>query len=827
MASSPSRLVPPRPRRGGPRWAATLVGWALWAVAWLAGPTAHAQNADSLSADPIPLAQLRLAISIRTVQPIDESHWQSVERAHDAYLEAVRAARVAVAPLVDMHRPLLPVDEDPEALRALLRDAATVQGRMTGLEATLFREISEALGEMFREAVDAVAVHRSLERLAVQHWSLTGFSVRMNLTELPLLAPALSIEDRRRIIEFARDCDRQQVDLVRSIVERSTERSVRRAQRNRDEPIARGDPDSAARWQARDAAIKSEFADIDDNLSRLFEVRRRFITRSLGALEFEARRAVRSELGHNDQTVPDPFGMERRFRACLRSPKLDQPSKDAVRELYQAWAAEEERRTVTVESTILSGASVDPKARTALQEAYTDLARPYLERLRNALPAFRFDNEVEEVWRRDPFDPVVRAADDVFALERRAASMVDDGNENADRFRMHLSVRAPDPQLILAWLHDANEVERDIVETIVRDEKAAWSSALGDRLASITTAERNCRWLGQLPNVSPASVRASLVDVTPALEAADARVTNLFTALRASLPAERAAALACAELERRLEVWVDDESLMGVNLSWEIELAPNLARVVRGEREQAGLGFEALAKALVVEAPAVVRAARSRRVGLAAFAIETLDLQREAARLEAEAIEANPGGLPAAPAELIAAREALASTTQRLLALRRKSTDDLRAALGRVVSGLDEAERASLRLAYEREAYPEAFNDRRDPTAIIERAKTLLPPDDERRAAIDALLKTHRDRNTIRVIKLIDMRRSQPAIDQPSPYELANVRNARDFFERNELHTRTIFALRRLLTADEVRRIPAAANYERLIARLGPRWWDG
>ncbi|MBL9147681.1 MAG: hypothetical protein JNM94_03215, partial [Phycisphaerae bacterium] len=57
-------------------------------------------------------------------------------------------------------------------------------------------------------------------------------------------------------------------------------------------------------------------------------------------------------------------------------------------------------------------------------------------------------------------------------------------------------------------------------------------------------------------------------------------------------------------------------------------------------------------------------------------------------------------------------------------------------------------------------------------------------------------------------------------------YEQANLRRAREFFDRQELHTRLVFALRRIVTPKELRAVPALERYETLVARVPSVWHE-
>lgn len=811
------------------------------------GSPALAQSSDALVADPIRLADLRLAISLRADAfagpndgarvgaPLGEDRWQKVEAAHDAYLESLKSLRSSlIDPAIERLRQAPPWYESPDSFRARRQEGARIAPRIADIEEKLFQAVEVALGEELRSAVDGARVQRALARAAQQDNMLTGFAVHMDLSERVLRASSLTREERTRLVERVRDLDRQQLELTRRIVSGLMERGERLTAKHHEDPIPPGG-DSGSLWRAHFEEIRAQFPEVDESLAKLTELRRRFLTETLRGLPMDTRRHVRQELLNRKQLVADDqFGMERRFRAMLRSTKLDAAMKERVRELYRAWVEEDERLALATEIEALASGPrpQDRDADNALQADRNKIAERSLGRLRELLPDFRFGDEIEEVWRVDAFVATPAPADQT-SLERRVASEVDDGNENLQRWRMNLSVRTPDAGLLFAWIADATPEERSVIETLFRDASVAWRDLLAGRLQNITRVERDApslRWQFRGEHKhreSVAAMRDGLRSLALTFDDADARTRELFASLRAALPPDRAEALACAEAERRLELWVDDESTLSIESSWEFELVPNLARVMRVAFDDDTLTSHraALVPLLAAEGTAIVATARDRRIRLAQLAADGIDLLLRNAALDAEGAEgATPAGREPSP-ERTALDEERAAHPGKVVALRRTSADAMRAALARLTEPLPVADRPIVRLLYEREAYPELFLDRRDATPIAERAKALVAKDEARSNAIDALMATHRLKRAQQVIAFVDGIRANPAFGQPEPHELANRRRHREHFDRSELHTRLIFGLRRILTAEECRRIRSLNEYEALVARLGHWWW--
>lgn len=72
----------------------------------------------------------------------------------------------------------------------------------------------------------------------------------------------------------------------------------------------------------------------------------------------------------------------------------------------------------------------------------------------------------------------------------------------------------------------------------------------------------------------------------------------------------------------------------------------------------------------------------------------------------------------------------------------------------------------------------------------------------------------------------VDQVRSQPAITAADPHAVAGSRRAAEFFERGEVNTRAVWALRRELSPQERAQIRALEEYERLVSQLRGNFWD-
>jgi hypothetical protein len=785
-------------------------------------PLLAAQTSQGLVADPITLADLRLGIALRSESAFDESRWAAVEAAHDTYLAAVRDLEKgpidAALPEWARCQQLF----DPALVRSFLPRANAIDAKIAALDATLFDSTLQALGDDSRRAVDGLRQRRAADRahgfLAAYH----RYPFETDAADRVLSARLLSAEARVRIRQLAFDFDRQQAALRRRYADAWIERVIRIATLHRDAPIDGTQPDAQDRYRERFAAEQAAHPEVEDTSRKLVSLRERFVADAVRDLSFDARRETLANLvQRNPWSSPtrDPYGLERRFRAALRLKDLDAETAKEVRTLYETWAAEDERLQREYQKALAlttTGTQEHFDAMNAHREGGMkagDVAHTTLFKL---LGAERFEaTERSKSGASDPFDDGGRNAD-LTSLERRAGGGPDDDPDASTRYRWNVTVPAPSADQYLVWMLTATESERAVVEAVIADREQSWNDAIAPALAQARgalEAVRGIRW--QEPQHD--DLESALGRCVAAYDAADAHAREVAEALRAALPESYADAIAAATLERRLEIQVADESLMGVTTSWEYELLGNVARALRTALSPEAVA--ALRTDLLREGDLLVAAARARRADVASLALAEV-------RALAAAKAAAAAGTPVDPERR---NDEMLDRERQGVESRRRSTDGYRASLARLSATLSPDDARALRLAYERDVYPELFFDRRDPTplaALLQRGLAADDDADERRAAIDEAVAAHAARRANQVFAWIDACRANPVFGREDQYEQANLRRAREFFDRQELHTRLVFALRRIVTPEEIRTVPALDRYEALVARVPSVWHE-
>lgn len=790
---------------------------------------AAAQGTLNLVPDPIALADLRLGISLRHAEPLAggdaEARWAEVVDAHDRYLAAMRALRdgsIEAALQARWAAEAGGLWANPTALRADLRRRQAVDAEIARLDVALISDIVEALGESVRPAIEAFAARRASERelprLGVSHRAAI---VDMRSADRILESRFPDGEARSRILASARAFDREQAALIRRLVEASIARDIRLTERAAAEPVDWSDPAAAqATLQARLAAERAAHPETEEASSRLLARKRALVEAAVRELPFDDARELRNRLRRADPWLNwQVDGAERHFRAALRNERLDERGRAVVREQYEAWARAEERLFAELEQAVSAsggGTSAHFEALQSHRSALRELESTTIARLRDSVELVLTEEEQERLFLSDPFEPMEAAGQPQSELELATAAS-SAGSYRGDRYRMGATIRPPDPALPLSWMEGATADERAVVETIVTDALAEWMADLAQRVDRIGRTLIGAREAFLQPTHNPEAFELALAAAMTDLEAADAHAVRMGAALAAALPPERADALACATLERRLEIWVDDDQLLTFRTDWEWELLGNPPRAARIAAQASST--PSLQAALLAEGEELIAAARARRAaeieaGSAAVRIGEPMLQRRADETpdDARAREARAAELRAAERALI---EAI-----------RGSGNRFRAALGRMSAGLDDETTIRLRVLYERDAYPTLVFDSRKAEPFAVQALALPSLDAERRQALTTLLDEHARVRDRQLLAFIDGMRAKPARDSAYPVQVANARLMRRFFERNELHTRLVFALRRLLTEEEAGSIRALDRYELLTSRLTGRWHD-
>ncbi|MFO0827875.1 MAG: hypothetical protein U0572_06960 [Phycisphaerales bacterium] len=789
----------------------------------LVAAAARGQGAYDIAPDPIALAELRLGIASRVATPISEDDWLAIEQAHDAYLASMRELRDgSIAAALDALAPITANPwAHPDEMRDVLRRGDSIADRIAAADNALFDAVLVRLGEACQPAIQSLRDRRSATRSANTLRRIVWLNERVDLADPFWTATLLSPEERERIAPLIQAFEARQAALLRSVLDTALRRQLRIVEVSKAAPLDFNDREAWAINKTRWDRERAEHPEHEKAIEKLHEAQQQFRSSVLREVSFDARREIIARL---DDRKDDFYQLrtpivERWFRAALRSRALSAETRAALREQYQRWAEADEK---LLDAYRADPGKVDATGDTRFTRAQEtnsardECAAKAFTELRPLLPKELGERVAQLVFDTDPFDG--HAPEDAdpsgdAPLVRRVGSIGGSGQENIARYRMQWNLRPLEDALLTARLVDATPEERTTIAAIVADAKDAW---IRDVAPLVTKASG----LDSVPWQEDAQEDAVAESVRAKLEAHEAtekldRAT--FDALAAALPATRAGALRLARLERMLETWADHESLMAANTAWEVELLPNVARVVRTTATDAS--GPAVGQVLDVEGDALVAAARDRRR-------DGFRLVAEAAMLMNRSMKAQSDQSPEGQKRFQEAIERERTAGEQLVDLRRRTSAEFRRVLGRMLDAAPEAERTEMRLAYEREAYPELFFDRRSFQPWFDRALTLPTLDDERRARLRAMADDWWRRRAAQLFAYVDLMHAKPAAKTPDPNGESNRRRARDFFERNELNTRAVIALRRALTAEERERIRGLDDYERLVARLSGRFWD-
>ncbi|MDZ4754943.1 MAG: hypothetical protein SGJ11_10675 [Phycisphaerae bacterium] len=216
-----------------------------------------------------------------------------------------------------------------------------------------------------------------------------------------------------------------------------------------------------------------------------------------------------------------------------------------------------------------------------------------------------------------------------------------------------------------------------------------------------------------------------------------------------------------------------------------------------------------------------------------ASARDEIELQREMAELNVNNLRLyRSAGEQANAAEMQRVAMAIMTTQQRSRALLAQRSEAGRASWNKAVAVLSEAQREALQLEYDQQAFPEIFSDPRSALPFLERADEMQDLTEAQRPQV-AALKTRYQKEYIDFCRqMIPKSDAVPAVptrpEDATEYwqqqmERENIR-ARIAFDRDERSHRTVSQLMRLLTEDQIKRIPGLSEYEKQVddGRRGP-----
>lgn len=832
--------------------------------------TATAQGYGSLIPEPIRLCEIGAWFETRLDRRIANDEREAILAAQTTYWNAYRElAEKEFDPLAANEQDAW---REPSKLPERSRRIASAVRKIEELDRTLFDAIDAAIPEAERPAFASVRLARSILRLeATDRLGLGSEGQSPAIVDEMLMLRHLS-PATRQAIRPALVLREARIESALREVRAATDRFQDRLTTAVIRRVAAGESVTAAYAPARDEVIEAlgDWTAPARRLVAAIDACRGEFNRSV---DFDlAREFAWGRFGRESQVgaslLVDSTMTERHFRVALRAMK-DETRRAELREAYVQWAKDDDAFVDRVLARLN-----DPKQAeellgdpTPIRLERQAIGSKAIARIRAIVPDFL---KLDEGQVRQDIFATGHEPEGADAIARDGGELLDfvstdmriGSREAASRWRINWRPTPLEADAVLAWCPDATEAERATVRQVLTDARERWNetivvafddlaarrgNALGRLYRETAKAQR-----GEMPGERPGREEfvafgaegVTLFDRIAAFDAArfDEVAAVLGVRTDGEQPARAAAlgvALTLARCERALTIWADSEELLGV--SWDHEVLPNLPTLLRTSvpiEHRPSVGA-----AIAADAATWIAMARERRIGrargdslrdwaMAEGMLRQSDLQRR------QMAGATPEELQKAWDEFAAWRADPVEMTGKgdgWSVYRSQSTHwrERFAALLDSLTATSEGrftadQRLAVEIEYERMVAPNRFHEIRDPAPFFRRAPQCIADDEPRRAAIESLATdSARDLDRWTLTCLAAMRERAPTFRPGTLLDDSSGRAELRFrLDRCERYTATTWRLIGLLTPDELNRLPALRDYDRLCVLSGTAWWN-
>ncbi len=830
-----------------------LVGWLLYfgsvliLLAW--APCAVA--AGGWTPPPIRLCEVGLWLDTRLTVPPTTEERRAIIAAHDRYWAAYRALdEGAIQAFTGANQSLW---REPKEWPARRRATFALVDRMAQLDNSLFDAIEAALPEgrraEFATARQARAIDRTLDTGAL----LGPGTLDLHIADIARRMQTLTPEERIAIEPSLRDHEARIAAIARDLL-----LTLRRAHDTADQRLAQrveqGEPVLEAKvvvlteveaetpeWTALRRKLRAAVAACRADLN--------------GMVSFEANRELAYRLYGRfaDDSSLKADSIEPRLRVAVRRARSDE-EQAAIMEIYRAWAKEDDAFVERILAQLLAAPAAheirvdlepdfEPR-QTIGASAMADLDRLLgasgaAEREKAAKSSDQFDDRLDVLRTTSIAASAERTADSPLLRRVATGSASASGNDGPD-WRANWKPRPLDSATVLAWLAEASDDQRLIVSTAIQDGTARWRDAIAPQFAAVDAATRAMSERLRQRGAALPPDEAAYLDVAnltiAALDAAMASDHTTFEDLAAVVDPALARFLTLARCEREVAVYADGETLVGTTFGYEV--LPNLPTLLRvATAPKARPAAEAVVLEMIGSLPTLARERRLMRLRFDARHLYATNATRAA---QDDLRERERNGL-VSPEEAAAETPRLDARREADSANRRADLDELarqgaawRDTFDRMLEriaasageGFSDDDRIALRIAYERSVAPLRFRDLRDPSYLFARARASFKGDPERLRAIDDLEGATKREVDSRFIANIDSFRAHP-ITLVADWDMRGLR--REAFlraDRDQLHTRAVWALRAMVPVDQPALARAMREYDRSCVLAGTSWWD-
>ncbi len=817
-------------------------------VLLLAVRPAAAQGTSGQLPDPIATVELNRLLSLY-VKP-DDSQRATIESLHDDYRAQFRTLREAEIEkfLEEMNKLGGRGMPSKSELLDFARRYEQVNAKIAALDDALFEAIGALLGEQripdVRRARDARARSRyatgmmgGLPGVMSNRADVSAIVLELDLPpeQLAQFQPEL-IALEERLTALSRESSSAGIKGMIEMVD-AIEKAGLGGMHEAD--MAQDPEKMEAAMQVMQESMAKAFKPVAERSARMSEANTKTFRSVRERLSGEVQRKfhVRYIAAAYPELAVDFMGVEPIFRAVLRIRSLDEGVRGQVEQAYRAWMASDEAIIDRAMAMVDAGReSINPMDFGGMSSTYEKLQELQMERgelgtrTLEGLKGMVGEERISKLIERR------LSADDMFTSTEDPEAVADGDAEEAG-----FSVRASDAeaafearpvemiaspigtgtiQAIIARLGTAGQADAGLkatIETLHADYLRSWTDEIEPMRPKLSESMAKI-WAWDA-ETGRASVDAAARDAYHAARReVDGKIRSLddtFLLGLATVAGDAAAGeIAVLRFDRLAESSaVGGDAFIGAfgGEARPVNLMAALAEAELDETERAGA-----LKVLVPRLPDFETQMRSVRS-------EQLDLDREMQLVQEESQAIYGSGETPDAAAMTRMQQRWMEVQGRSMRMTERRSQLVQGMWGAILESLSAGSRDRLSLAFERQAYPEVFEDRLSALPFLERASEMQDLSDAQRSEINTLLSRYRDEYLAFCRAMVPKPEATtpPPTDAEAAQEMWRKRMAQENerakvrFDRDERSQRAVSQLRRILNAEQAARIPGLGSYDK------------
>jgi hypothetical protein len=808
---------------------------------------AAAQGTSGQLPDPIATVELNRLLNLY-VKP-DDSQRATIESLHDDYRAQFRTLREAEIEkfLEEMNKIGGRGIPSKSELLDFARRYEQVNAKIAALDNGLFDAIATLVGEQrapdVRRARDARARSRYATGMLGSMPGAMGNRADVSAMVLELGLPAeelapfqpelIALEER--LTSLARESSTAGVKGMIDMVEAIEKAGLGDMS---EEAMAQDPEKMQAAMEVMQESMAKAFKPMAERAARMAEMNTKTFRSVRERLTGDARRKLHGRFvgGAYPELAGDFMGVEPILRAVLRIRALDDGAREQVEQTYRTWMQADEAITDRGMAILDEGrASWNPMdfsgmsgSYEKLQEIQTErgeLGTRTLESLKTMVGEERITKLIERRLSQDEMftsteDPEAVADADAEDPSVAVRASESEPIEAAPIEAMASPIKTSTIQALLSRLDAAGLSDpglRPTIETMHADYLRTWTEEVEPIRAKLNEfMSKIWTWDGESGR---ASVNTAARDgYHTSRREADAKIRSLDDALflgMVSVAGEGAEAeIAVVRFDRLTEgSAVGADPFIGAfgRQASPVSLMQALVDAELGAEDRAAV-LKALSPKLSEFEPQI-RAVRT----------EQLEIDREMQIVQEESQAIYGSGETPDAAAMTRMQQRWMEVQGRSMRLGERRAETIRGAWSALFDALGAASRDRLSFAFERQAYPDVFQDARSALPFLERAEDMHDLSEAQRAELSALHARYREEYFAYCRSMVPKAESSapPPTDGEAAQEMWRKRMAEENekakvrFDRDERSQRAVSQLRRILTPEQAARIPGLGSYDK------------